>query len=320
VKVSIFDLHADLPADIVRRRELGEHQVLERQHHAKLTEGQIAGLIAPIWVESTHKPVGALKRALQIVDALYQDLAESTDFVLARNYEDLSNAGSANRIALVLGAEGGEFIEDDVGILRDFQRLGLRCFGFVWDQRNLLADGWTHKDYDRGLTEFGRQVVEELERLRILIDLAHIAPRSFWDVIEIAKRPLIVSHGATVRHSALRSLTDEQLEAIAKNQGVVGICAVTGGSTMDLDAFCDHVQHAVQVAGIHHVSFGFDFYDYLVEQMMTEVGECNLMAGLENHSKTPGLLSELVRRGFSEKEIRFMACENFLRVFRDVVG
>lgn len=125
----VVDLHADLPVDITKRRARGEHGILEGYHLEKLKKGSVSTLISPIWVESSYKPSGALKRSLQIADALLEDLKESTSFRLVRNCEEFLGAEADGEIGLVLGVEGGEMIEDDLGLLRNFYRLGVRCFG-----------------------------------------------------------------------------------------------------------------------------------------------------------------------------------------------
>jgi membrane dipeptidase len=316
----VIDLHADISSDIIRRRSLGEHHVLETQHLAKLRAGSVVSFITPIWVETQYKPDRSIKRALQIVGALYDDLDESSSFQLIRNQSDFTEAISSQKIAIILGAEGGEFIEDDISLLRDFYRLGMRCFGFVWNQRNLLADGWDHRADDRGLSDLGREVVKELSRLGIVIDLSHIAPKSFWDVMDLASKPVIVSHCATIVHSALRELTDEQLRAMADNRGVVGIFALSWGETKNLRTFCDHIEHAIKIAGPDHVGLGPDFYDYIQDQLSEEpVPHFDLMSGLEDHTKLNAVIAELQRRKVGEEDIKKITFGNFERVFRQVV-
>ena len=320
-RTGIIDLHADLPADVIKYRDLGERSVMERRHLPKLRKGGVTGLIAPIWVESRFKPRKAMKRGLRIVDAFLEDLSESTNLVLVKDASALTAAESKGKVAIVLGCEGGEFIDGDLGILRDYRRLGLRTFGFVWNERNALADGMYHKDDDRGLTKLGRQVLEELDDLRILIDLAHIAPKSFWGVIEVAKRPVMVSHGATSVHTSLRNSTDDQLRAVAQSGGVFGIFAVNAGESRHLKAYVDHVMHAVKVAGVEHVALGPDFYDYLFDELKNDDDDhLPAMVGLEDTTKLGAVISELSQRGLSEEEIRMIARDNFLRVFKKVVG
>lgn len=300
--------------------------MLERRHLQKLRRGCVVALVAPIWVESRYKPTGALKRGLQILDALTEDLTECQSFRLVRCYEEYRCTLAQKRIGLVIGVEGGEIIEDDLGLLRSFYRLGVRCFGLVWNQRNLIADGWDYADKDRGLTDFGRQVIEELDRLGIVIDLAHLAPKSFFDVLQVTESPVIVSHTCTSKHHSLRGMTDEQLRAVAENEGVVGIFAVNSGTDTaavpDLQAYCDHVEHATEVAGPEHVGLGPDFYDYFLEDLRVEYPGANFqpVKGLEDHTKLGAVISELSDRGLSDEELRMISGENFARIFRDVVG
>jgi membrane dipeptidase len=313
-EIGIIDLHADLPSDVIKHRDAGEHSVMERRHLPKLTKGGFSGLVAPLWVETEYKPRRAMKRGLRMVDAFLEDLGESASFALAKSHEEFLNAESKSKIAVVLGCEGGEFIDGDLGLLRNYHRLGLRTFGFTWNQRNALADGMYHEKDDRGLTELGKQVLGELDRLGILVDLAHIAPKSFWGVIDAAKGPVMVSHGATSVHKSLRNSTDEQLRAIADGGGVFGIFAENAGDTHDLKAYIDHVMHAVKVAGVEHVALGPDFCDYLDDYSSPA------MKGLEDHSKFGAVIPTLFKRGLSEEEVRMVARDNFLRVFREVVG
>jgi membrane dipeptidase len=325
----IIDLHADIPADIVKRRAIGEHQVLERYHLHKLRQGFVAALIVPIWVESPYKPAAALKRGLQIADSLLEDLEESHSFRLVKTHNELLDAEAEGKIGLILGAEGGEFIEDDLGLLRTFYRLGLRCFGFCWNQRNLMADGWSHFKDDRGLTDFGRQIVDEVNRLGVLIDLAHMSRKGFWGVLDATRKPLIVSHTCTLLDPSFRAMRDEQLKAVASNGGIIGIIAVRGvgdrtvyPTIPDLKTYCDHIEYAVKVAGPEHVGLGPDFYDYFIEDLVTEYPDMKyeLVEGLEDHSKLGAVISELSKRGLTDDEIRMIARDNFVRVFKEVVG
>jgi membrane dipeptidase len=328
----IVDLHADLPFHVVmKRRAFAERQVLERYHMAKLRKGLVGTVITPIWVESSHKPNGALKRGLQILDAFLEDLDESDSFRIVKNYQDFLETEAEDKIGLILGVEGGELIEDDVALLRNLRRLGLRCFGFCWNQRNLMADGWDHWADDRGLTDFGKEVVQELERLGIMLDLAHVAHRSFRGIIETATKPLVVSHTLTTiqGHDSASShaRTDDELKAVGIKGGVVGICAVNEpplAKVPDLRAYCDHVDHAVKLAGIEHVGLGPDFGDYFAEEAQKALegtgAKHDSVKDLEDHSKLAGVLSELSRRGYSEQQIRKIARDNFARVFRETVG
>ena len=294
-----------------------------------LRKGSVNTVIAPIWITPEHKPNG-LKRGLQIADAFLEDVEESKAFMLVRSYKELLDAEKKKKIGLILGCEGGEIIENDIHLLHVYYRLGLRVFGFMWNQRNLLADGWEHATDDRGLSDFGRQVVEEVEKMHILIDLAHMARKGWWDVIDMVKRPLMVSHTSTrgPPNASDRAMTDDQLRAIADNGGIVGIIAVYSESSIrsvpDLKAYCDHVEYVANVAGPKHIGLGPDLGYWFFENGRPETfanwTDWRMTKDLEDHSKLPDVLRELSRRGMSDREIRMIARDNFLRVFKKVVG
>jgi membrane dipeptidase len=322
-KIGIVDLHADLPHEVIKQREAGQHQVLEHRFLNSFRTGSVGTVIAPIWLPQEYKPNG-LKRGLQIADAFLEDIKESKAFRLVTNHKELLDAERKKKIGLILGCEGAEIIEDDLNLLHVYHRLGLRIFGFMWNQRNLLADGWDHINDDRGLTDFGKQVVEELDRMRVVIDLAHMAPKGWWGVMDAAKHPLIVSHTSTrgPPDPSERAMTDDQLRAVASNGGIIGIIAIYSQkiirSIPNLKAYCDHIEYVAKIAGPEHVGLGPDFGYYLAGAIADD--DSQLVKDLEDHSKLPEILNELSRRGMSEKEIRMIARDNFVRVFNQVIG
>jgi membrane dipeptidase len=314
-------MHVDLPADVTKFRDLGERRVLDRRHYLKLQKGGVTGLVGAVWVESAFKPAGAMKRSLHVIDRFYQDLAESRHFRLVTTRAEFLRAERDGKIAVILGSEGAEFLEDDPSLIAVFHRLGMRVCGLVWNERNLLADGWYHHEDDRGLSELGRALVERANGLHMLIDLTHIAPKSFFDVLEATDSPVMVSHGATAVHESLRNTTDEQLRALARNGGVFGPFAVNHAETRTLSDYVDHLEHAIKVMGIEHVALGLDFYDYLLDDIKQNSGEeMRLMEGLEDHTKLRAVAAELRRRGMSNGDIELVSRGNFLRLFGEVVG
>jgi membrane dipeptidase len=321
--IGIVDLHADLPHEVIKQREAGHHRVLENRFLSLFRKGSVGTVISPIWLPEEYKPNG-LKRGLQIADAFLEDLRESKAFRLVTRYKELLMAERQRKIGLIMGCEGGEIIEDDLNLLHIYYHLGLRVFGFMWNHRNLLADGWYHAADDRGLSDFGKEVVEELNRLGVVIDLAHMAPKGWWGVMDATKQPLIVSHTSTrgPPDPSERAMTDDQLRAVASNDGIVGIIAIYSQSIIrsipSLKAYCDHIEHIVKIAGPEHVGLGPDFGYFLVGALAND--DSQPVKDLEDHSKLNGVLRELARRGMSEKEIRMIARDNFVRVFKQVVG
>ena len=320
--IPVVDMHADIPWDINHRRQdkkYAKRSVLDDQHLRKLKSGGIVGFNSIIWVESEYKPHRALRRGLDIIDSFYEDLTLTDNFALAtsgKEFERIINDGK--KIGMILGVEGGELIEESLGVLRCYYRLGLRSFGFVWNERNQLADGYGEiecKNGGSGLSELGKSVVEECNRLGIVLDGAHITPNGLSDVLEFSSDPVIVSHGSTTAHNeTLRPMSDEHLKMIAKNGGVAGIFAVNYKKSMPtLDHFLDHVEHAVKIAGIDHVGIGFDYCDYIPDICSSAV-----VKGLEDHSKSQNAIRGLRGRGFQDKDIEKLTRQNFLDVLKEV--
>jgi membrane dipeptidase len=193
--------------------------------------------------------------------------------------------------------------------------LGVRNIGLTWSLRNALADGVFEAQTGGGLTNYGRAVVKEMNRLGIVIDIAHLAPAGVRDVLELSEAPIIASHAnacAVCDHT--RNLTDEQLEGLARNDGVVGVTFVQSfidPQQATLARLLDHVDHIVRVAGIDHVGLGSDFDGYWGDDQMPEIRDA---------SDLPAITAGLLVRGYSEADVRKFLGENYLRVFRQVWG
>ncbi|MBI4469298.1 MAG: membrane dipeptidase, partial [Acidobacteria bacterium] len=251
----------------------------------------------------------------------------------------------------LMGIEGGHAIEDSLHALRMFYRLGVRYMTLTHSNTNNWADSSGDEPRHGGLTDFGREVVREMNRLGMLVDISHVSDETFFDVMKISQAPVIASH-SSVRTLANhpRNLTDEMLRAMAANGGVVMVNFYSGfidqavinaqkaresalKPQLDelsaryrddasklrearerllesrplpratLPRLVDHIEHVVKVAGVDHVGLGSDFD-----------GVPTTPDGLEDVSKLPDLTYELVRRGYSDADIRKILGENFLRV------
>jgi len=308
----VFDGHCDtLLAVLTGKRRLGERS---SEGLPRMREGGVTAQIFAICTCSGHLPGGPLKQALRMLDAFYRELEDNPDsLVLATSATDIERAKREGRVAAILGLEGAEPLEGDLGVLRMLHRLGVRVVGLTWNRRNQAADGVNEAG---GLTNFGVALVRELNRLGMVIDVAHLAPAGVRDVLELSEAPVIASHAnayALCPHR--RNLTDEQLEAIAAKGGVVGVTFVPrfvaeGGEGASLGRLLDHIDHVAKVAGIDHVGLGSDFDGFADRPM----------AGLEDVTKLPNVTAGLLGRGYSPAEVQKVLGGNFLRVFREVVG
>ncbi len=253
------------------------------------------------------------KRVGQQIDGLLTQIEKAGPGVrLALTAADIRAAHAAGQVSVLLNIEGAEAIEGDLAALRNFYRLGVRMMGLVWNYRNEVADGAGDEAASGRLTQFGRQVVMEMNRLGMLIDLAHITSPCFYDVLELSEQPVLFTHGncrALWDHP--RNLTDDQIKALAQKGGVFGISFVNtfmNRETATLSTVADHIDHVVQVLGnADHVAYGSDF------------DGCTPPPGLENVVKLLDLTAELLRRGYTEADMAKILGGNFLRVFEQVL-
>ncbi len=228
------------------------------------------------------------------------------------------------KIAVFLSFEGAEPILTEMGLLRMFYRIGLRAMGLTWNYRNETADGGYEGREGYGLSQFGGAVVKEMNRLGMVIDIAHATPQTMRDVLRVSEQPVIHSHGGVraLNPDHPRTLDDGLLEQIARNGGV--FCATTvpqaistQNGEVTIEQYLDVVDHAVKVMGADHVGLGADF-DVYQSHLPYAIG--GWLKGLEEADKWPEVTAGLLRRGHPEAVVRKILGENLLRVYRQVVG
>ncbi|MBI3974181.1 MAG: membrane dipeptidase [Chloroflexi bacterium] len=230
--------------------------------------------------------------------------AHPNEATLALDAAGIRAARAAGKLAAVLTIENSEALDGSINVLRMFHRIGVRAISLTHNPRSLAADGVGETRTGGGLTEFGVQLVREMNDLGILVDISHLSERGFWDVMEATTKPVIASHSSCrqlCEHP--RNLNDSQLRAMKENGGVVGITFVPDFIDPDhptLERLLDHFEHALAVAGPGHVGIGSDF----------DGGGTLLRDATEYPLITQGLLD----RGHSPDEIRLVLGENLLRV------
>ena len=224
--------------------------------------------------------------------------------------------------AALLHLEGAEAIDPDLDALEVFHRAGLRSLGPVWSRPNPFGNGvpflFPHSpDTGLGLTDAGRRLVKECNRLRIVIDLSHLSERGFWDVVDLSDAPLVATHSnAHALSQSTRNLTDRQLDAVRASDGLVGINFCVGFLRADgapeidtpLDEIVRHVDYLVERLGIDRVGFGSDFDGAMIP------GELGDASGL------PKVMDALRRHGYSEAELCKIGYQNWIRVLRATWG
>ena len=225
----VFDGHCDtLLSLITEKRSLSERSDKGHADLPRLKEGGVTAQIFALFTRPLAHGGGAPTwEALRLLDGFYQGMEASSDLILATCAADVRRAKAEGRLAGIIGLEGAEALQGDLGVLRILHRLGLRNLGLTWSLRNEAADGVYEERTGGGLTEFGVQVVKECNRLGIMVDIAHLAPAGVRDVLALSEAPVVDSHAnarAVCDHR--RNLTDQQLEALAAKGGVVGVVFV----------------------------------------------------------------------------------------------
>ena len=285
-------------------------------------EGGITSQLCAVYLDDDqlNRP---LHRGLEMTWHLHHEVDRLDDLALATSAAGIRQAKEDGRVALVFSFEGCEALGADPRFLDLYHKLGLRVASLTHTRRNIYADGCRAADAQGGLTAAGKALVDRMGELGIVVDLAHIGERGFWEILDRAGRPVILSHttptmfpssdpasrhsGGTRARTRLELPRDrEMLEAIARNRGVLGLIHITHRNLSDV---IDDIETALDVMGPDHVGLGSD-----------QFGLDLAPEGLEHIGKVPAITEELVRRGHGDDTIRKFLGENYLRVFEEVWG
>jgi membrane dipeptidase len=311
----------------------------------------------PDWVAKNYVTQGgSSRRALDLIDATYRMVEKyPKDLMLATSTSDILRAKHEGKVGVLMGIEGGHAIENSLSALREFYRLGVRYMTLTHNNTNEWADACCDEAKHNGLSDFGKEVVGEMNRLGMFVDVSHVSDKTMSDALDVSKAPVIASHSsARVFSNHKRNIPDELLKRIAQNGGVVMVNFYpvfldekvrTADIERDaklkaqrdalreqfkddpkrldeelkrlndanpipnttLSMLVDHIDHIVKVAGIDHVGLGSDFD-----------GVPNLPEGIRDVSDLPNITYELLRRGYSERDVLKILGGNFMRAFAEV--
>jgi len=355
----VVDTHNDITSPMMDEDyDIGTPSV--GQHHTDIARMKAGGLTAEffsIYVDKSYaKDGGSARRALDMIDMVYRAVERHPrDFLFSTSAADIRRAKREGRIAALMGIEGGHAIENSLSALRDFYRLGIRYMTLTHNNTNDWADSSRDEARHNGLTDFGKEVVREMNGLGMLVDVSHVSDKTMSDVLDISSAPIIASHSsARALNDHPRNIPDELLRRIGRNGGVVMVNFYPGfidrqyaeaakardarlkpqldalaeqfksdpkrlaaetkkvedanplPASPPLSVLIDHIDHIRRVAGIDHVGLGSDFD-----------GVPSLPQGMQDISALPNITYELLLRGYSEKDIRKVLGENFLRVFSE---
>src|SRR5579862_3849299 len=229
----VIDTHADTPQRFVDENfDIGNTDPNDYGHISleKARAGNLGAEFFSIWVDPGTNQGHFAKRTFDLIDSVYEQAARHPDrMMMAFSPADIERAHRVHKLAALMGIEGGHSIENDIRLLRDYYRLGVRYMTLSWSNTNEWADSSgdindSNVQHHNGLTDFGKQVVLEMNRLGMMVDISHVSDKTFWDTIATTKAPVIASHSsARALTDAPRNMTDDMLRAVAKNGGVVQV-------------------------------------------------------------------------------------------------
>lgn len=328
----LVDFHFDLLMDLYEKRD--RDGVLVEHFLPEFEAGGIGVIGTAIYVEDRYMPELALRVALDQISRLYAEVEKTDRFAICKSFDDIARARAINRIALFITMEGVEPLGEDLNLLRVFYELGLRAVGLTHARRNAAGSGGIFKSSGSprdGLTGFGRDLVRECERLGIMIDLAHINPKGFEDIVDLTRKPLIVSHtNARKFYDIERNISDEQIKMVGQRGGVIGVNAILVSGNKEkstIDHYIDHIEHVASLVGIDGVAIGFDFCEFLfsqlppavVQQLAAKLTTPHFIPDLTNHSQARNLTRKLIERGFGDEQIEKILFRNWMRILKELL-
>jgi membrane dipeptidase len=359
-RAPLIDGHNDLAAmflevysDDLSQLDMGRVQPTLCADIPRLREGRVGAQYWSIWVDSsTQNTHLALHEALRQFDVMLRFIRSRPELAQARTADDIERIHRSGRIASLMGVEGGHMIESSPAALRIFQELGARYLTLTHLDDIPWADSATDRTELHGLSEFGKNVVRELNRIGVFADISHVSPDAMLDVLHVTRAPVIFSHSnARAIDPHARNVPDEVLRMVPANGGVVHVNFirefVSPGDPawqakrnaalrdlhlrFDTDAainqhiaewekenphprgtisdVADHIDHIRRVSGIDHIGIGSDFFDVAGDSMAI---------GLEDVTRYPNLIAELLRRGYSDDDVLKIAGRNHLRAMRQM--
>ncbi|HYL79136.1 MAG TPA: dipeptidase [Bryobacteraceae bacterium] len=345
----LIDTHNDITSRTVTGYDIGKAENDGHTNLKAMREGGLGAQFFAVYVAANYTNGNrSAWRTLEMIDTVRHDIIARypNDFVFATTADDIERIHRQGKIGALMGIEGGHAIEDSLRLLRDYYELGIRYMTLTHANTNNWADssgdmdkaGVKHHD---GLTDFGKQVVREMNRLGMMVDISHVADKTFWDALAVSSAPPFASHSSCRAISNVpRNMTDEMIVALAKKGGVVQVnfaCEFLSQKTADaskdllpkmaaargennralmeeyrktvppatLADVVAHIDHIVKIAGINAVGIGSDFDGI----------QC-VPQGLEDVSKFPNLTRALLEKGYSAEDIRKIYGGNLLRVMR----
>jgi membrane dipeptidase len=328
----IVDFHFDLPMDLYEKRD--RKNVLASDFLPELEAGNIGVIGAAVYIEDRYLPEMGSRVGLDQIARLYAEVSQSDRFGICKSYAEIAHARETGKIALLITMEGVEPLGSDLDLLRVFYELGVRSIGLTHARRNAAGNGgvFAASGSSRdGLTSFGRDIIRECEALGVIIDLAHINPAGFDDIVDLTTKVLIVSHtNARKFYEVERNISDEQIKMIGARRGVIGVNSILVSphkKEATIDRYVDHFEHMIDLIGIDCVAVGFDFFEFIYRQWSEDVRQkfhkkytdFHFVPNLTNHAHARNFTRKLIERGFSDDDVEKILRGNWMRVFAELL-
>lgn len=361
----VIDTHADTPGRLVDDNfDLAQEAGAGYLDFNKIKAGNLGAEFFSIWVDPKTYKGHEIKRALDMIDSVHEQARLHPDrMMMAYSTDDIRTAHREHKLAALIGMEGGHAIDDDIRVLRDYYRLGTRYMTLTWSNTNDLGDSSGDMsdpkvDHHNGLTDFGKQVVAEMNRMGMMVDISHVADSTFYQALEISRAPVIASHSSSrALTNAPRNMTDDMLRALAKKNGVAQVnfyCAFISQKYLDTAKQLG-AQHDPDYEKVMELSFKpktpqvakdladakarlrtklprpplsdlIDHIDHMVK--VAGVDHVGLGSdfdgidcspeGLDSAADLPKITQALYQRGYSASDLDKILGGNLLRVFGDV--
>lgn len=308
---SMVDAHCDTIVKLMDKQE----DLLQNKGHIDLKRLEMFGTpvqFFAVWLNPSFYPI-SLRKTLEYIDFYYEQLEKNKKRIRhVLSYDDILKNKEDGLLSGLLSLEGGEALEGELSSLRMLYRLGVRAMTLTWNHRNALADGAAERATGGGLTLFGKAVVKEMNRLGMVVDVSHLSEAGFWDVEEIAEAPYIASHSnARGVCDAPRNLSDEQILALAKRGGVLGInlypAFLTSHKEAAIKDILAHISYIISLAGEDCIGLGCDFD-----------GVDKLPQGIEGVLQIKDVM-QAIENEFGEEIADKIAEKNYLRVLKTIL-
>ncbi len=308
-----IDMHCDTILKLMNDGNKGLYENDLSVDIKKLKKGNSLAQFFAMWVDLKNGQ-DPLETCLKMIDRFYIELEKNSSYIsLATNYEDIKRNDEKGKISAILTIEEGAAIKGELSNLRNFYRLGARSLTLTWNNVNEIGHPNYYEEFrDKGLTDFGFEVVQEMNRLGMLIDVSHLSDKGFYDVARESKKPFIASHSnSRTMKEHPRNLTDPMIRTLSECGGVMGICFerdfLGDSENARIEDMIRHIKHIKNIGGIEVIALGSDYDGSHPNYEIENIGEIEKLA------------YSLKDKGFTEEEIDKIFYKNALRVIKDVL-